>query len=49
LAKTFGWDLDYIGKLPIKNTMILIECINLEIEKQEIELKKREMRLRRKW
>ena len=43
-AKAFGWDLDYIEKLPIKTTQILIECINIETEKYEAELKKQKLK-----
>jgi len=46
LAKTFGWDLDYIGKLPIKITNILLESINMELERQEAEIRRIKMKSR---
>lgn len=38
MAKAFGWDLDYIEKLPWKTTSILIECMNVENEKERAQM-----------
>jgi len=46
LAKTYGWDLDYIDRLPIKETNILLNCISIEIEREQAEIRRMQMKSR---
>jgi len=44
LAKIFGWDLDYIGRLPIRIANILLECLRIEKEQAEADARLTEIR-----
>ncbi len=46
LAKTFGWDLEYIESIPYKDSLILLECMKIENEEQERAMKREQAKAR---
>jgi len=47
-AKIYGWDLDYIENLSLEKIQILIECINIERERQRTSIRLAKMKGRMK-
>jgi len=47
-AKLYGWDLDYIENLPLEKVRILVECINIERERERTNIRLAKMRGRMK-